>query len=268
MKLDWTPGQRIQLLPKPIQPFAIIARNILLAVGAIKRLKPERKELREASLTALALGVDYVYGCAVAGHIAEFGTMTGNTAAVLAREIAKASYMYPEFDPRGRHKKLFLFDSFQGLPVSDVPEDRDSPHVLDGTWSAGTCKGITKEELRMKCAKFIPNDRIAVLDGWFKDTLPTLPAGTTFALLHVDCDLYQSTLDVLDFCFQRGLVEEGAAIFFDDWNSNRASPKYGERKAWAEAVTRYEVDYSDWGEYGHMGRKFIVHAYVPGPASS
>lgn len=266
MKNAWEAGSRIKLLPKFVQPAAILLRNILLSTGILRRLKAERSDLRNGSLHALALGVDYAYGCAVDGDIAEFGTMTGATAFVLAREMANAAYMYPDSDPRGRPKKLYLFDSFKGLPKSDALPDAESPHVLHGTWSAGTCRGITKEDLGKKCRKFLSESRVIICDGWFKDTLPKLPDDVRFSLIHIDCDLYQSTLDVLEFCFNKGIVEEGAAIFFDDWNSNKASPKYGERRAWAEVVERFQIISSDWGEYGHMGRKFIVHSYRPSAA--
>jgi hypothetical protein len=261
MSLDWTPGDRIKTLPIFIQPFAVLARNVLIATGIVKRLKAERFELRADVYRKLMLGVDYVYGSDVKGDIAEFGTMTGATAAAMAQELGLAYLTYPANDPRGNVKRLHLFDSFRGLPVSSSRVDTEAPHVQAGTWSAGTCKGITKEDLLKKCARFIPTENVLIHDGWFKDTLPKLPANTTFALLHIDCDLYQSTIEVLDFCFSRGMVQEGAAVFFDDWNSNRASPEYGERKAWAEAVERYSIKSSDSGEYGHLGRKFLVHSY-------
>jgi O-methyltransferase len=262
MKNSLIPGRRIQALPKFFHPAAVLVRNILISVGLLRELKAERPDLRIGSYKSLALGVDYVYGCAVDGDIAEFGTMTGATAFVLAREMKRATYMYPLTDPRGRPKNLYLFDSFQGLPKSDALPDVGSPHVMDGTWSAGTCRGITKDDLTKKCGTLLSSDRVFVFDGWFKNTLSQLSDAVTFSLMHIDCDLYSSTMDVLEYAFHNGIVEEGCAIFFDDWNSNKASPKYGERKAWAEVVERFSIEYSDWGEYGHMGRKFIVHSYI------
>jgi len=94
----------------------------------------------------------------------------------------------------------------------------------------------------------------------------SVPDRTRFALIHVDCDLYQSTLDVLVHVFSRGMVSEGAALFFDDWNCNRASRVLGEQRAWAEVVERFRIEYSDSGEYGITGRKFLVHAYRAEPA--
>ena len=100
-----------------------------------------------------------------------------------------------------------------------------------------------------------------IYEGWFSKTISKFPAGTRLGLLHVDCDLYESAKDVLDYVFSRQMVAEGAINLFDDWNCNRAEPGCGERRAWSEAVARFSVDYSPGGPYGWGGTKFIVHSY-------
>jgi hypothetical protein len=80
-------------------------------------------------------------------------------------------------------------------------------------------------------------------------------------MVHLDCDLYQSAIEVLEYCFSNNMFSDGAIIFFDDWNCNRASPSYGERKAWAEVVDKFSVEFSDGGDYSWGGHKFIVHSY-------
>lgn len=221
---------------------------------ALKKLQIRSIE-REEIGRKLFFGVDYIYGADVKGEIAEFGTMTGWTASIIARSMHLLDL--PHYSPKSIH----LFDSFQGLPESESPVDQSSPHVKTGTWKAGTCKGITERQLYNKVRRFLPNERIHIYNGWFSNTLPTVAKGTTFAMLHIDCDLYQSTMDVLEYCFSKRLIAEGAAIFFDDFNCNRASPDFGERLAWKEIVAKYSVLYSDCGEYYWAGRKFIVHSY-------
>ena len=68
-------------------------------------------------------------------------------------------------------------------------------------------------------------------------------------------------MDVLDFCFSHQKVSQGAAIHFDDWDCNRADPHWGERRAWSEIVAKFEMDFSDCGQYGWGSRKFLVHSY-------
>ncbi|MEG4392872.1 TylF/MycF/NovP-related O-methyltransferase [Microcoleus sp. BROC3] len=209
---------------------------------------------------ALALGVMYVCGADVEGDIAEFGTKAGKTSKIIASAISNIAKLYPYIDSAKR-KKLHLFDSFQGLPKSVSPIDQESPHVIGGTWGSGACKGGSKQQLLDICKDYLTENRILIYEGWFKDTLDRIPADTKFSMLHIDCDLYLSALEVLEACFAKGFVQEGTAIFFDDWNCNRGSPVWGERRAWSEIVEKFIVKFSDEGSYSWHGKKFIVHSY-------
>ena len=120
---------------------------------------------------------------------------------------------------------------------------------------------MTAKELLARCTEKLDPRRIRVFEGWFKDTIPTVPPGTSYALIHIDSDLYSSAKDVLDGLFSRGMVAEGAMIYFDDWNCNRCSPRFGERRAWRECVEEFGVEYSDLGDYGLVSHKLIVRGY-------
>jgi len=244
-------SKKVQDYPLWVQYLVPWYREFLYLTGLRRRFSLSQRVVNQK----LYLGVEYVYGAEVEGEIAEFGTMTGATAQAMAAAMATF----------GRYaktsKKLLLFDSFAGLPTVDSPIDSTSAHVLSGAWEAGTCHGVTPKELKNMCARYIPSSHIRIYAGWFKDTLHKLPPATKLALLHIDSDLYQSAYEVLDYVFTYRLVAEGAALFFDDWNCNRASPDRGERKAWAQIVEKFGIEYSDGGEYGWSARKFIVHTY-------
>jgi hypothetical protein len=226
---------------------------------------PIRRHTVEA-VKELSLAVAAAYGTDVEGDIAEFGTMTGETACGLARGIA-ASDRYLGYAPDLAglaRKRLLLFDSFEGLPQSEHEADTQSPHVKTGVWQKGTCKVLNQSELFARVTEHLPKERVAIYPGWFSDTVPALADGSLFALVHVDSDLYQSAIDVLVPLFARGMIAEGARIFFDDWNCNKASPRFGERRAWRECVERFRIDCSDEGAYGMLGHRFIVHSYSTG----
>ena len=93
--------------------------------------------------------------------------------------------------------------------------------------------------------------------------LHQIPAGTKFAFVHIDCDLYESAYQVLDYLFGNDMLSDGCALFFDDWYCNRGNPRYGEHKAMGDIVEKYNLAngrrLTDWGPYGIVGRKFIVH---------
>jgi hypothetical protein len=245
-------GSRIERLPRVLQPVASLLRP---AVASWRERAQANTLPNVERRKNVALAVHYVYDAGVEGDIAEFGTMTGLTAVEMARTIAAYK------QPRWVERTLHLFDSFEGLPESQATADVESPHVKTGAWSAGTCRGLTADELLARCAKHLPQDRIAVHAGWFKDTMAQLPRETKLGLLHIDSDLYQSAWDVLHHAFSERLIAEGAIILFDDYDCNRASPLYGERRAWEEIVKTFRVEYSDGGAYGSVARKFLVHSY-------
>lgn len=201
-------------------------------------------------------GVCAILANGVAGDVAEFGTMTGLTARALALSV---NYI-GKLGGGDAALQLHLFDSFEGLPE---PEEADSqsPMVLAGGWGKGTHVGLTAEQLMAECASQLDPSRIRIFEGWFSNTIPLIPAGTSYALIHVDSDLYSSARDVLFGLFERGMVAEGAMIFFDDWNCNHASPRFGERRAWRECVEEFGVEYSDRGDYGLVSHKMIIHGY-------
>ena len=207
----------------------------------------------------LANAVAYVHEMGVKGEIAEFGTMSGRSAVALATATSYYHTINMK-DPRGL-KSLHLFDSFKGLPEARFDIDKFSQHVSSGIWAKGTCIGLTKKNLSKLISKYINQNKFQIYPGWFKDTVPSLNSEICFSLIHIDGDLYESAIDVLDSLFARDKVSKGAMILFDDWNCNEADPGLGEKKAFQEICEKYSVNYSDEGSYGKSSHKFIIHEY-------
>ncbi|MCE9639225.1 MAG: TylF/MycF family methyltransferase [Betaproteobacteria bacterium] len=219
---------------------------------------------RRMIFESLTQGVQYVINNAVEGDIAEFGTFSGFSTFTIARAMAAYWEIFAEYvrlhnSPK---KSLCLFDSFQGLPPSAGGVDAASPNVQTGRWKAGTFTGLTKDELFALCASTYDQDKIHIFDGWYAQTLPQIPAPAKFAMVHLDCDLYSSTIEVLDHLLARKHLADGCVLFFDDWNCNQASPRFGQRRAWREATAKHNVEFSDCGDYAVLGHKFIVHTAV------
>ncbi|MBT9143398.1 MAG: hypothetical protein DDT29_01801 [Dehalococcoidia bacterium] len=131
MSISWVPGKRIQKLPKWIQPLAILYRNIILLTKK-RRTKYSDSQIEEHK--KLSISVEYVCEARVEGDIAEFGTMSGRTASIIARAMLR--YDHHETGP----KNLHLFDSFKGLPKAESDVDKESPHVISGVWGGGLVK--------------------------------------------------------------------------------------------------------------------------------
>ena len=61
------------------------------------------------------------------------------------------------------------------------------------------------------------NKHITLIKGYFNQTLINYP-GKQIALLHIDCDLYEAYLTVLETLYHR--VVKGGLILFDEYNEN------------------------------------------------
>jgi O-methyltransferase len=252
-KTSWLPGPRTMQTEalERLDEHQISAPYLFFGIDDILIL-PAKEIAR-----ALTLGVFYINSADVKGDVAEFGTMGGFT----ARTLAAAMIFDPQYQPNHPLRKLCLFDSFEGLPEFTSKIDIDSPHVKSGTWSKGGCKVLGHRELRAMVEGIIPSDRVEINKGWFADTVKALPDNTRFALIHFDGDLYQSTMDALVPCFERGFISKGAVLCFDDWNCNQGDPEYGERRAWTDLVERFNIVASHGGDYSIQSTKFIVHSY-------
>jgi len=200
--------------------------------------------------------VYYCCGSAVEGDLVEFGTMTGFTARAIGAAMlaVERQYALPQ-----RH--LHLYDSFVGLPEPESSPDTDSPHVKLGHWAAGGCMVLNKEQLHEAMVEVLDVDRFNIVEGWYAESVPKIAEDQLFGFLHVDCDLYQSTIDCLDPLFSRGQISKGAVICFDDWNCNRAGNEFGERRAFIELTEKYNIVSEQWGSYTWSGGRFIIHGY-------
>jgi len=213
---------------------------------------------QEEIFRALISGVQYVYGMDVKGDIAEFGTMTGRTAVAIA-VAQKMQFSKFQNDIRGG-KRVWFLDSFEGLPKATASADLESPHVKTNIWGSGTCQGLSEEQFTNLILQILPKEQFEVIKGWYSESVKQLN-DAKFSMLHIDCDLYSSTMDALEPLFMGKNISPGAILFFDDWNCNFASKEFGERKAWDELVEKYKVKFSDEGSYSIACRKFIIHDY-------
>ena len=227
------------------------SKNVDFVESMIENLPGHWGQYIDDICKALTKAVYWHQLCGGNGDIAEFGTASGVTSGFIAAAMAQGQnepYLCPI-----RTTKLHLFDSFQGLPAISNPLD------IEAGWKKGMFSGLSENELFERINRFISYDQIKIYSGWFKDTMKQIPLDVKFSLIHIDCDLYESTMDVLDHLFKYNHLLDGCMVFFDDWNCGNASPRLGERRAWSEITKKYNVNFSDSGEYSCAGHKFIIH---------
>lgn len=110
-----------------------------------------------------------------------------------------------------RDRRVWLADSFAGLPPPERAEDRE--YAMDA--SRLPVLAVTEQEVRQNFARFdLLDEQLRFLPGWFDQTLPASNTGP-LALLRVDCDLYASTRTVLESLYAR--VSPGGWVVIDDY---------------------------------------------------
>jgi hypothetical protein len=179
---------------------------------SLERIKT-RTEVIDKAVCSLMLNLDW----------AEFGVFDGKSARYMLSKLHSDLHFY-------------LFDSFNGLPE-------------DWKFSDGRLKGKFKKgtfSLKGNAPKFDDN-RAVVYCGLFKDTIPKFieEHKEPLSLVHVDCDLYSSTSDVL-----RGinnLIVSGTILLFDEF--------YGyDNIGWVEHEYRAFMEFASNREFEYIAR--------------
>jgi hypothetical protein len=108
-------------------------------------------------------------------------------------------------------RDVWVCDSFEGLPEPDLAQ-----YPADDFWrSAAGAIAVSLEQVRANFAAYgLLDDRVHFLKGWFRDTMPTAPIGP-IAVLRLDGDLYESTMDVLTALHPK--VSPGGFVIIDDY---------------------------------------------------
>lgn len=143
----------------------------------------------------------YVLSLKPAGIAMEFGVAEGRSLRLIAA-----------------HMPVVGFDSFRGLP-----ED----------WRDGFPAGM------FAC----PMPQVAgavIVPGLFEDTLPKWQWDDGVGLVHIDCDLYSSTVTVLRHVMPH--LSPGVYVVFDEFHGYPGAEDH-ESRAWREYVERNGVDY-------------------------
>ena len=114
----------------------------------------------------------------------------------------------------------------------------------------------------------MPSSAARIIEGRLEQTLlhPERIGLEQVAVAWIDCDLYASTVPVLDYLTAR--LAPGSVLIFDDWFTFRASPGHGEMRACAEWLEHNPgVMLTPWRQFHFTGQSFIVQQ-VPGGQTS
>src|SRR5436190_60090 len=109
-------------------------------------------------------------------------------------------------------RKVWLFDSFEGLPKPDVEMyPADEP---DRLWTFNEYLGVSVAEVKANFERFdLLDERTQFVSGWFRDTIP-LAQMRSISVLRLDGDLYESTWIVLNHLYPK--VSPDGFVIIDD----------------------------------------------------
>jgi len=159
------------------------------------------------------------------GLLLEFGVATGKSINSIAAAVSD--------------RVVHGFDSFEGLP-----EDWSGHVETRGSFSR---KGqLPKVRSNVRLHK-----------GWFRDTLKKFrdECPGPVAFLHIDCDLYSSTREVLQGLADR--LRVGTVIEFDEY-FNYPNWQQHEFRAWQEFVKEHGIEYRYLAMTASDGRVAVV----------
>ncbi|HEY0785714.1 MAG TPA: TylF/MycF family methyltransferase [Acidobacteriaceae bacterium] len=155
-------------------------------------------------MTNLREIAEFVLENNIPGDFIETGVWRGG-ACILMRAVLKA------YDDRER--RVWVADSFCGLPAPHpdlAPDAGDQHHTFAELFVSG-------EQVRANFDKYgLLDEQVCLLEGWFSDTLPAAPI-RQLALLRLDGDMYESTLDALGALYDK--VSPGGFIIVDDFGA-------------------------------------------------
>lgn len=133
---------------------------------------------------------------------------------------------------------IWVADSFEGLPVPDVtnyPADKGDRHYTIDELQ------VSMEQVRHNFQKYgLLDDNVKFLKGWFKDTLPAAPI-KNLALLRIDGDMYESTMDALKNLYPK--LSVGGYVIIDDFLNEscvKAVEDYRKEHGINESITKID----------------------------
>ena len=175
-------------------------------------------------------------------YIYQFGVFSGTSIIQIANILSQNNII---------SAKIFGFDSFCGNPEETREKLTNDAWIL-GSWSVqkqlntpniNECIKIVYEKIKLR----IPATySVEFITGWFNELKDEIAHNNNMKpafYIDIDCDLYCSTYDALDFMFRNKLIKTGTLIGYDDWGGSEGWQNHlsGESRAHKEMLEKYNA---------------------------
>jgi O-methyltransferase len=156
-------------------------------------------------LSSLQRCVETVLADDIPGDLIECGVWRGG-ACILMRAVLAA---YGD-----ETRCVWLADSFAGVPRPDTANYKADKGIRLDRYAG--ILAVPETEVRANFQRYgLLDDQVRFLAGWFKDTLHDAPIDR-IAVLRLDGDLYESTIQALDALYPR--LSRGGFCIIDDYH--------------------------------------------------
>jgi hypothetical protein len=118
-------------------------------------------------------------------------------------------FMKAILDAHGDTRSVYVADSFKGFPTPKFEMDKAASFLEEPILKVSQTTVQSNFE-----AYGLLDERVKFIEGFFGDTLPKFEG--RLALLRVDCDLFESTTDVLNNLYDK--VPPGGFVIIDDFS--------------------------------------------------
>jgi hypothetical protein len=140
-------------------------------------------------------------------NFVDCGVAAGGSSAVLAAALKTS--------PGSSLRRVYCFDTFLGLPKPGPLDTREGQNAEELGWGEGTCAADVMS-LKKVCAELGVDDCIVPIEGLFQNTLPPWSDRIgPVAMLHMDGDWYDSTMQILEGLYRQ--VLPSGVIQIDDY---------------------------------------------------
>jgi len=136
----------------------------------------------------------------------------------------------------GNKKKIYGFDTFEGLPEMDKEKNPD--------WKKGQLNSSYDD-----VNNYLNDRNVKLIKGIFPKTIREMPDEILFSFVHIDSDLYESTLAGCEYFYE--YMVSGGIILVDDYGFLSCPGA-------KEAVDEFFQDKPEEPIYSPSGQCFIV----------
>ncbi|MGA9779976.1 MAG: TylF/MycF family methyltransferase [Limisphaerales bacterium] len=239
----WIPNKRIHRLALRL----VVPRKVRLSKVTPPEQRAEGRDLPLLAQTMAGLKrldnlqfcVETVLADNVPGDLIETGVWRGGCSIFMKAILAAHGVT---------NRTIWVADSFAGLPRPDAEK---YPADAGDTFHLRTDLAVSLEMVRGNFERYgLLDDQVRFLKGWFKNTLPSLPA-EKLAVIRLDGDMYESTMDGLNHLYPK--LQPGGFIIIDDYgclpSCSQAVQDYRNRHGITEPIETIDWTGAFWRQH-------------------